>query len=78
MLCPTKQNPAADHGTRGLTVSELAGDEMWWKGPNFLVLSGSNRPERKSSKPAEVFTLVKAERKQALEEQIAQTKESET
>eukprot|EP00794_Sanderia_malayensis_P002102 gene2102-2387_t len=31
----TKENPA-DHLTRGMTVSALAGSDQWWKGPVFL------------------------------------------
>ena len=32
---PTNANPA-DHGTRGLTVEELADTSQWWNGPAFL------------------------------------------
>ena len=59
---PTKLNPA-DHGTRGLTVSELAECELWWKGPKFLLYLESEWPERKSSKPSEALKEVKCERR---------------
>ncbi|WKY07583.1 hypothetical protein Q1695_007220 [Nippostrongylus brasiliensis] len=32
----TKENPA-DAGTRGLTQDQLQDDELWWRGPRFLV-----------------------------------------
>ena len=54
---PTKLNPA-DHGTRGLTVSELAECEPWWNGPKFLLYPESEWPERKSSKPLEALKEV--------------------
>ena len=58
---PTKQNPA-DFGTRGLTVSELADSEMWWKGPTFLAFPESDWPKPKSPNQAEeALTEVKAE-----------------
>ena len=59
---PTKLNPA-DHGTRGLTVSELAECDLWWNGPKFLLYQESEWPERKSSKPLEAFKEVKCERR---------------
>lgn len=75
---PTKQNPA-DFGTRGLTVSELADSEMWWKGPTFLAFPESDWPKQKSANPEEALTEVKAERRPVLEKQIPQPeKESET
>ena len=49
--------------------------EIWWNGPTFLVLPESDWPEQRSSKPTGVWAEVKAERKQILEEQIAQADE---
>ena len=76
---PTKQNPA-DFGTRGLTVSELADSEMWWKGPTFLAFPESDWPKTKSANPAEeALTEVKAERRPVLENQLPKPEEeSET
>ena len=76
---PTKQNPA-DFGTRGLTVSELADSEMWWKGPTFLAFPESDWPKPKSANPEEeALTEVKAERRPVLENQLPKPKEdSET
>ena len=31
---PTASNPA-DHGTRGLTVTELKDSKLWWEGQSF-------------------------------------------
>ena len=33
--CPTKDNPA-DLGTRGKTLKELDGNELWWNGPPWI------------------------------------------
>ena len=76
---PTKQNPA-DFRTRGLTVSELAHSEMWWKGPTFLAFPGSDWPKPKSANQAEeALTEVKAERRPVLENQLPKPEEeSET
>ena len=71
---PTKHNPA-DHGTRGLTVSELADSDMWWNGPQFLLFSESGWPERRSSQPAEALTEGKSERRQTLKEQFKSSDE---
>ena len=43
---PTLCNPA-DHGTRGLTVSELKDNELWWNGPDFLREPREKWPEEK-------------------------------
>ena len=40
---PTKENPA-DHLTRGMTVSALAGSDQWWKGPAFLRVTEEEWP----------------------------------
>ena len=32
---PTAYNPA-DYGKRGLTVTELRDNDLWWNGPTFL------------------------------------------
>ena len=76
---PTKQNPA-DFRTRGLTVSELADSEMWWKGPTFLAFPESAWPKPKSANQVEeAFTEVKAERRPVLETQLPKPEEeSET
>jgi hypothetical protein len=42
---PSAQN-AADLGTRGMTVADLAQSEMWWKGPKFLQGPASGFPPR--------------------------------
>ena len=72
---PTKLNPA-DFGTRGLTVSELADSEMWWKGPTFLAFPESDWPKPKSANPEEeALTEVKAERRPVLENQLPKPEE---
>ena len=48
---PTNVNPA-DHGTRGLTVEELANTSQWWNGPEFLKRSEDEWPECKFEVPA--------------------------
>lgn len=74
LYIPTKHNPT-DHGNTGLTVSELADSDMWWKGPQFLLFPESDWPERRSSQPAEAFTEVKFERRQTLKEQFESSDE---
>ena len=70
-----KQNPA-DFGTRGLTVSELADSEMWWKGPTFLAFPEGDWPKPKSANPEEeALTEVKAERRPVLENQLPKPEE---
>lgn len=69
LYVPNKHNPA-DHGTRRLTVSELADGDMWWIGPQFLLFPESDWPERRSCQPAEALTEVKSERRQSLKEQF--------
>ena len=46
----TKENPA-DRATRGTSVSELASDELWWSGPQFLQNTEDKWPKRKLSEP---------------------------
>lgn len=46
----TKENPA-DRATRGTSVSELASDELWWSGPQFLQNTEDKWPKRKLSAP---------------------------
>ena len=43
---PTNMNPA-DHGTRGLTVEELASTDLWWNGPEFLKKTEKEWPKCK-------------------------------
>nr|XP_058942387.1 uncharacterized protein LOC131770692 [Pocillopora verrucosa] len=72
---PTKQNPA-DFGTRGLTVSELADSEMWWKGPTFLAFPESDWPKPKAANPKEeALTEVRAERRPDLKNQLSRQEE---
>ncbi|CAB3990844.1 Hypothetical predicted protein, partial [Paramuricea clavata] len=60
---PTSSNPA-DHGTRGLTVTELKENELWWNGPEFLKESRDKWPEEKFAElNAQVFAEMKPERK---------------
>ena len=40
----THQNPA-DLPTRGMSVTEVKGSEMWWKGPKFLSMSEDTWPK---------------------------------
>lgn len=53
---PTNVNPA-DHGTRGLTVEELANTSQWWNGPEFLKRSEDKWPECKFDVPASEESL---------------------
>jgi len=53
---PTKVNPA-DHGTRGLTVKELADTSQWWNGPEFLKRSEEEWPECKFDAPTSEESL---------------------
>lgn len=72
---PTKQNPA-DFRTRGLTVSELADSEMWWKGPTFLAFPESDWPKSKAANPKEeALTEVRAERRPDLKNQLSRQEE---
>ena len=41
---PTASNPA-DHGTRGLTVTELKDNKLWWDRPEFLREPRTKWPE---------------------------------
>ncbi|CAB3991157.1 Hypothetical predicted protein [Paramuricea clavata] len=60
---PTSSNPA-DHGTRGLTVTELKENELWWNRPEFLKESRDKWPEEKfAEQNAQVFAEMKPERK---------------
>ena len=43
--CPTKLNPA-DIPSRGCKVEELAENNLWWNGPEFLCLNETDWPEQ--------------------------------
>ena len=43
---PTKDNPA-DLTSRGVSVTELAQNKLWWEGPSFLKKDPSLWPESK-------------------------------
>ena len=61
---PTLLNPA-DHGTRGLTASELKDNELWWNGPDFLREPREKWPEEKCvKKNAEILQEIELERKE--------------
>ena len=45
---PTDENPA-DIASRGATVSQLMGDELYWKGPPWLASDRKNWPHYRSS-----------------------------
>jgi len=42
---PTKKNPA-DIASRGISVSKLACESLWWNGPEFLMLPKGQWPNR--------------------------------
>ena len=42
--CPSEQNPA-DIKSRGSLAVELKGNEMWWRGPSWLIQPEDLRPE---------------------------------
>ncbi|XP_071095649.1 uncharacterized protein [Haliotis cracherodii] len=44
---PSAENPA-DHLTRGLSVSQLIHNELWWSGPTFLLRDESEWPSDKA------------------------------
>uniref|UniRef100_A0A8W8P1X9 CCHC-type domain-containing protein n=1 Tax=Magallana gigas TaxID=29159 RepID=A0A8W8P1X9_MAGGI len=46
---PTEINPA-DMISRGVTVSQLQKDSVWWSGPHFLTLDDSQWPNQKVEK----------------------------
>ncbi|XP_065941558.1 uncharacterized protein [Magallana gigas] len=46
---PTEINPA-DMISRGVTVSQLQKDSVWWSGPHFLTLDESQWPNQKVEK----------------------------
>lgn len=43
-LCPGSNNPA-DLITRGCSAEELLGNQLWWKGPDWLRLTPNAWPE---------------------------------
>ena len=56
-LVPTNLNPA-DIGTRGLNISQLNGNKLWFEGPNFLKLKETFWPNLKNG---DTFTSYKTE-----------------
>ena len=42
--CPGLENPS-DRGTRGITVKQLEKETLWFKGPDWLILSRENWPK---------------------------------
>ncbi|KAK2547117.1 hypothetical protein P5673_033111 [Acropora cervicornis] len=48
--CPSEQNPA-DIGSRGSLAVELKGNEMWWRGPSWLIQPEDLWPRQKSLVP---------------------------
>ncbi|CAB3997663.1 Hypothetical predicted protein [Paramuricea clavata] len=47
-FCPGLENPA-NIGSRGQKASELAQNDLWWKGPQWLTLDPSAYPNREFS-----------------------------
>lgn len=51
---PTKQNPA-DLNSRGLSVMDLAGSQLWWKGPDLAAIQkAENTQEEEAERKLEV------------------------
>ncbi|XP_068703996.1 uncharacterized protein [Montipora foliosa] len=48
--CPSEQNPA-DIGSRESLAVELKGNEMWWRGPSWLIQPKDLWPKQKSLVP---------------------------
>ena len=48
--CPSEENPA-DIGSRELMAVELNGNELWWKGPAWLIEAENSWPTEKSIHP---------------------------
>lgn len=48
--CPSEENPA-NIGSRGLMAVELNANELWWKGPAWLIEAESGWPVEKSIHP---------------------------
>lgn len=51
---PSKSNPA-DLASRGIYVSELANEKLWWHGPSFLMLEREQRPKVEHIVPFEAL-----------------------
>ena len=59
----TASNPA-DHGTRGLAVTEVKDSKLWWDGPEFLKEPQNKWPKEKFNEPkAAVLEEIKPEHK---------------
>jgi len=56
---PGTQNPA-DKATRGLAAEQLAADEVWFHGPQYLAGSPESWPQREIQVPAELPGLTKS------------------
>jgi len=55
---PTKQNPA-NIASRGISVSKLACESLWWNGPEFLMLPKGQWPNRSVENDERVFGEVR-------------------
>lgn len=53
---PTNENPA-DLSSRGISVSELKLNELWWKGPPWLLNSAQYWPPQPDLKPMKLTEL---------------------
>ncbi|XP_070532963.1 uncharacterized protein [Ptychodera flava] len=53
---PTKENPA-DLVTRGVTAVDLADEDLWWNGPEFLAKSTSDWPQNPITKGNEFIDI---------------------
>ncbi|XP_070549573.1 uncharacterized protein [Ptychodera flava] len=53
---PTKENPA-DLVTRGVTAVDLADEDLWWKGPEFLGKPTSDWPQNPITKGNEFIDI---------------------
>ena len=70
----TKENPA-DRATRGVSVSQLVSDELWWHGPQFLYDTEDKWPERRFSNTQDSRNELKAHVRENRNEQCEFTSE---
>ena len=70
----TKENPA-DRATRGVSVSQLVSDELWWHGPQFLYDTEDKWPERRFSNTQDSRNELKAHVRENRNEQCDFTSE---